>query len=36
MHIIFVLVQWIISSVLQQSERAAYMEYLLSDSLVNK
>jgi|GEM_PF-3326680 len=37
MHIIFVFVHWVISSVLQQRERAAYMQYLLSDSFdVNK
>jgi len=37
MYIIFVLIQWVIASLFQQRERAAYMEYLLSDSLnVNK
>jgi hypothetical protein len=33
MYIILVLIQWIISSVLQKRERAEYMKYLLLDSL---
>ncbi len=37
MYIILVFVQWVISSVFQQRERVAYMEYLLLVSLnVNK
>jgi hypothetical protein len=36
MYILFVFVQWIISSVLQQRENEAYMKYLLSDSLSAK
>jgi len=33
MYIVLVFVQWIISSLFQQRERAAYMQYLLADSL---
>jgi len=33
MYIILVFAQWVISSLFQQRERAAYMQYLLSDSL---
>jgi len=37
MYIILVFAQWFISSLFQQRERSAYMQYLLSDSLdVNK
>jgi len=33
MYIIFVFAKWVISSLLQQRERAEYMKYLLLDSL---
>jgi hypothetical protein len=33
MYLIFVFAQWVISSLLQQRERAAYLHYLLSDTL---
>jgi hypothetical protein len=37
MYIILVFAQWVISSLLRQSENTAYMRYLLSDSLdINK
>jgi hypothetical protein len=37
MYIILVFVHWVVFSLSQQCERAAYMQYLLSDSLdVNK
>lgn len=34
MYIILVFIQWAVSSMLRQRERAAYMQYLLSDSVV--
>ena len=33
MYVIFVFTQWVVSSLFQQRERSAYMQYLLSDSL---
>jgi hypothetical protein len=33
MYIILVFANWIVSSLFQQRERAAYMRYLLLDSL---